>query len=209
MSSADFSSSGTFDISGTNVIGAIHRITPKMEFSFELKIENMDSCEDGSSKSILWIHGESAWWFGFNIHKSSEESKYYIFHLQNNGLGPHYNIRKLNPIRYSNTWQKEILKIVRVSYFNLFFVMKNRLTLNSVPHKERLWRYQKVLIKNTPNESGQCQTIIEIDGDIIFTSRAYTWEHPESACKEFEIETGDDDDRVKGAIRNIEITTFE
>ena len=64
-------------------------------------------------------------------------------------------------------------------------------------------------IRNAHDEPGRCKTIILIDGDIIFTSPAYTWEHPESACKEFEIETGDDNDRVKGAIRNIEITTFE
>ena len=112
MSPVDFSSSGTFDITETTVIGTIHNVTPKMELSFELRLENMDSSEDDSSKSILWIYGESAWWFGFNIHKSKEKSKYYIYHLQNNGLGPHYNIRKSNSIRYSHTWQKEILQIV-------------------------------------------------------------------------------------------------
>ena len=76
-------------------------------------------------------------------------------------------------------------------------------------HKNDYGDIKKVLIKNAKDDSGRCKTIIVIDGDIIFTSPVYTWEYPESACKEFEIETGDDNETVKGAIRNIEITTFE
>ena len=86
-------------------IGRITSITPDMEFSFELKIEDMNSCIVDNPYWVLWIPD----WFNFNIKKSTEESKFYISHIQDNGLGKHLNIRQSNQISYANNWQKEFL----------------------------------------------------------------------------------------------------
>ena len=50
--------------------------------------------------------------------------------------------------------------------------------------------------------------MIFIDGAIVFTSDAYTWEHPAHWKTEFEVETGSER-QVKGSIRNISITAYE
>ena len=100
-----WSNHGTFDISTGTEIGKIKSITPNMEFSFELKIENMDLCEVERFNRVLMI-----WpWFDFGIKKSTEPSKYYIYHVQYNGLGSHDNIRKQNLLTFPNNWQKEFL----------------------------------------------------------------------------------------------------
>ena len=45
----------------------------------------------------------------FGIYKSTEKSKFYIRHSQNNGLGYHNDIRKQYPITFTNNWRKELL----------------------------------------------------------------------------------------------------
>ena len=101
------SNDGTFDISRQKAIGKIKSITPNMEFSFELKIENMDSCRVDDYNRVLSIGG----WFYFDIKKSTEKSKFYVYHAQQNGcqLGCHDDICKQNPITFTNNWQKEFL----------------------------------------------------------------------------------------------------
>ena len=121
-----WSNDGTYDVSKYAKIGKIKSITPNMEFSFELKIENMDSCEPhmNSMFSHCEVDYEGNWvlfgpaWFNFIIQKSTEASKYYICHWQDNGLGYHKDICKQNPITFKNNWQKEFLsKILMVFYF--------------------------------------------------------------------------------------------
>ena len=77
----------------------------EMEFSFEMKIEDLGSIRVDGYKGVLWI-GE---WFWFRLRKSAEESKYYIEHNQYRGLGMHSKIQKSNPIGVSNNWKKEFL----------------------------------------------------------------------------------------------------
>ena len=99
------SNDGTYDLSRPTKIGKIKSITPNMEFSFELKIENMDSSNVDRHNYVLLIGN----WFCFQIHKSTEPSKYYIYHVPYNGLGSHDNIRKQNLLTFPNNWQKEFL----------------------------------------------------------------------------------------------------
>ena len=79
-----------------------------MEFSFEIKIEDLDSIEVGGFNWVLFSPG----WFDFYLRKSAEESKYYIWHTQYNGLGDHRDILKANPISFSNDWKKEFREII-------------------------------------------------------------------------------------------------
>ena len=79
-----------------------------MELSFEIKIEDLSSIEVDGYKAVLWIGS----WFRFGLRKSAEESQYYIFHWQFNGLGEHREILKANPISFSNIWKKEFLEII-------------------------------------------------------------------------------------------------
>ena len=89
-------------------------ITMDMEVSFEMKIEDLGSIGVGGYKSVLDIKG----WFYFGLRKSAEESKYYIYHRQYNGLGIHGEILKSNPICFSNNWKKEFLaKILKTQSF--------------------------------------------------------------------------------------------
>ena len=99
-----FSNDGTFDLSVYTGIGTLKTITQNMEFSFEMKIQNMDSCRIGGCNYVLLI----GWWLRFGIVNSSEESKFYIRHRQRNGLGFH-DIQKESPISFSNSWKKEFL----------------------------------------------------------------------------------------------------
>ena len=86
-------------------IGTFKTITQNMEFSFEMKIQNMDSCRIDGYDFVLRIEG----WFDFGIRKSTQESKFYIDHEQENGLGDHDDIQKQSPISCSNNWKKEFL----------------------------------------------------------------------------------------------------
>ena len=104
-----WSNDGTYDVSNYTKIGKIKSITPNMEFSFELKIENMDSNIVHWDNEVLWIGGVASTWFWFIIKRSTEESKYYIRHVQYNGLGDHMDICQQNPLSYTNNWQKEFL----------------------------------------------------------------------------------------------------
>ena len=99
-----FSNDGTFDLSTTK-IGTLKTITQNMEVSFEMKIQNMDSFDVDNYNDVLWIEG----WFYFDISKSFEESNFYIYHEQRNGLGHHNYIQKESPISFSNSWKKEFL----------------------------------------------------------------------------------------------------
>ena len=65
------------------------------------------------------------------------------------------------------------------------------------------------MIKNTRQDTRKCKTIINIDDQNIFTSPAYEWKHPYEDLTEFDVFTGDYCDDVKGAVRNISITSFE
>ena len=100
-----FSNDGTFDLSKITEIGRFKTITQNMEVSFEMKIPNMDSCDVDGYNYVLLFRG----WFVFFIRKSTEESKFYIRHRQENGLGRHDDIQKKNPISCSNSWKKEFL----------------------------------------------------------------------------------------------------
>ena len=128
-----WSNDGTFDMSSGTEIGKIKSITPNMEFSFELKIENMDGCTDSCRdigcwcfKLVLGIGG----WFDFNLDNAKEESKFLISHDQKNGLGYHYDICKQNPITFTKNWQKEFLlknlddKIMSFKYGVFNFILK-------------------------------------------------------------------------------------
>ena len=79
----------------------------------------------------------------------------------------------------------------------------------------------KVLVKNTKKDSGKCKTIIEIDGAIVASSEAYTWDpynywensSPTEQRSGFEIGTADWNQRIagsaRGSIRNISIKVYE
>ena len=87
------------------MIGKFKSFTSNMEFSFELKIENMDSIEVDGYIDVL-----SVWdGFCFGIYKSKEASKFYIRHAQFNGLEVCDDICKQSPITFMNNWQKEFL----------------------------------------------------------------------------------------------------
>ena len=98
---------GTFDISNETFVGNIKNLTPSMDISFELKIENMDSLKVDGYVCALRIDE----YFKFALRKSSKESKYYIDYWQYNGCGGYRCIRQSNPIHYSNTWQKGFFEI--------------------------------------------------------------------------------------------------
>ena len=84
-----------------------------MEFSFEMKIEDW-GCMKSSCKGVLDIglNPTEIVWFSFALIKSAEESKYYLPHRQLNGLGRHLEIRKSNPMSFSNNWKKEFPETV-------------------------------------------------------------------------------------------------
>ena len=103
-----FSNDGTFDFSEGTKIGTFKTITQNMEVSFEMKIPDMDSCDVGDYNLVLEIGGLEDW-FDFAIRKSTQESKFYINHEQENGLGRHNDIQEENPISCSNSWKKEFL----------------------------------------------------------------------------------------------------
>ena len=65
------------------------------------------------------------------------------------------------------------------------------------------------MIKNTRQDTRKCKTIINIDDQNIFTSPAYEWKHPDEDETEFDINTGEAYGDLKGAVRNITITSFE
>ena len=67
----------------------------------------------------------------------------------------------------------------------------------------------QVTIKNSVEGSGTCRTIIAIDNAIVYFSEPYKWEHPSADEMNFKIEIGDNDELVKGEIRNIKIICFE
>ena len=67
----------------------------------------------------------------------------------------------------------------------------------------------QVSIKNSDDGSGTCRTIIAIDNAIVYFSEPYKWEHPSADEMNFKIEIGDNDELVKGEIRNIKIICFE
>ena len=79
-----------------------------MEFSFEMKIEDLGCFDFYGYKRVLIIGG----YFYFDLRKSAEESKYYIDHSQYNGLGDHNEIQKSNPMSVSNNWKKEFLETI-------------------------------------------------------------------------------------------------
>ena len=113
-----WSNDGTFDLVKYNFIDDIKSITPNMELSFELKIENMDSSWIHRQNWVFWINK----WFGFGIKMSSEASKYYIILSQLDGLGYHAGIRKQNPITFTKNWQKDFLsKILMIIFCKYFF----------------------------------------------------------------------------------------
>ena len=63
-------------------------------------------------------------WFYFAIRKSTEESKFYINHCQDDGLGDHDDIQKESPISCSNSWKKEfLLKFWRHSRFEKWYFL--------------------------------------------------------------------------------------
>ena len=65
------------------------------------------------------------------------------------------------------------------------------------------------MVKNTRQDTGKCKTIIKIDDQNIFSSPAYEWEHPDEDETEFDVFTGHGRSDLKGAVRNITITSFE
>ena len=68
---------------------------------------------------------------------------------------------------------------------------------------------EKVLVKNSKEDSGKCKTIIYIDGANVFTSDDYTWKHPDNSITEFNVWAGDGYTNGKFSIRNISITAYE
>ena len=101
-----FIHNGPEDLSYLNEIGKIKTLTENMEFSFEVKVENVDEMDDDGYYNVLWI----GFWLNFGVRKSNEESKYYLDHEQGNGLGRHNEILRPNPINVSNDWRKEFLE---------------------------------------------------------------------------------------------------
>ena len=66
------------------------------------------------------------------------------------------------------------------------------------------------MIKNTKEESGKCKTIIQIDGEQVFISPAYEWEHPESNGTEWVVDAGwVFNEKLKASIKNVKITSNE
>ena len=96
------------DLSEDTTIGKIKAITKSMEFSFEMKIEDLNSVKVDTGKTVLDI----GFCFFLSLKQSAESSKYYINHWQFNGLGKHDEILKSNPISVSNHWKKEFLEII-------------------------------------------------------------------------------------------------
>ena len=84
-------------------IGNIKTITPNMEISFEMQIENFNSIEVDDYRCALTIQN----WLVLGIKKATE-STYNIYHEQKNGLGRQQDIRKSNPFKVSNDWKKKI-----------------------------------------------------------------------------------------------------
>ena len=69
----------------------------------------------------------------------------------------------------------------------------------------------KVLVKNTKEESRKCKTIIQIDGEQVFISDDYQWEHLDNPWTEFEVYAGCDyfNKGLKASIKNITIISYE
>ena len=67
----------------------------------------------------------------------------------------------------------------------------------------------QITIRNSPEGSETCRTTIEIDNAIVYISGPYIWEQPHTDEMNFEVQIGDNDERVKGEIRNIKILCFE
>ena len=108
---------GPVDLSNVlcEIIGKIKTITPNMEVSFEMQIENLDSIGVGVYRCLFWI--DYSLYFGI---KKATKSTYYIDHEQKNGLGRQQDIRKSNPFQFSNDWKKEIsLKIFENSIIQI------------------------------------------------------------------------------------------
>ena len=102
----NFNYNGPLDLSQRKNIGQIKTITMDMEVRFEMKIQDLGSVGVDDYKWVFGIDG----WFWFYLRKSAEESKYYINHMQWNGLGEHDEILKSNPMSFSNNWKKEFLE---------------------------------------------------------------------------------------------------
>ena len=98
----------TIDLSRLNCIGKIETITANMEISFEMKIENIDSCKSDEPYWVLAIGG----WFYLKMKKSTAESNcYYISIEQRNGFHRKFGVIRLTiPISVSNYWKKECLE---------------------------------------------------------------------------------------------------
>ena len=116
-------------------------------------------------------------------------------HGQKSGLGDHFEIRRDNPIQFSNQWQKEFFQ---------------KLSISTVIQKIGIFRnIEKVSVKNTTDESGKCKTTIEIDESIVFISDEYTWMLPDNFGEDFEVRIGSENGQAKATVKNIEIISFE
>ena len=111
-----WSDDGTYDVSKFTRIGKIVSIAPKMEVSFELKIENMDLyCYN----RVLSMYG----CFWLDIRRANESPKFYIRYSQFNGLGGN-DICRQNPITFPNNWLKEFLSKILMVIFYKYDVYK-------------------------------------------------------------------------------------
>ena len=66
-------------------------------------------------------------------------------------------------------------------------------------------RWQTIVVKNSLEIHGTIKTSIEIEGEIVFNSKPYTWEHPHIDETSFDVEIGDNNDLISGQIRNVRI----
>ena len=99
-----FSHDDAFDLSKYQRIGIIKKISPNMEFSFEMKVENI--VDSYCYNSVLSIDD----WFCFAVVKyTMEESKFYINYRHKNGLEQAICGINLDdfPNSFSNNWRKE------------------------------------------------------------------------------------------------------
>ena len=97
------------------------------------------------------------------------------------------------PLFYCHPGVKQIL------CFELFLIIISR-------------NISKVSVKNIREDSEKCKTIIYIDGVIVFTSDAYTWQHPDNKKTELNVETTSYtklSSNAKCSIQNISITAYE
>ena len=58
---------------------------------------------------------------------------------------------------------------------------------------------------NSMDDLRLCKTVIEIDGDIVFTSATFTWTPDCQNQPNYVLETGSNSYNVKGQIKNIRI----